>query len=191
MTRQPKTPSGFLSLATRSRGKHDAKRAGGAPWRTAGGFARDVLSVLEHGDCDASFAVALAWPRARLACKDLGFTLALADQDLGLAVGLAGQADMPVEVSAVMEQVYRRARAQYGDAGGEMLPVKLYEDLTRAPSAASWTETPAIGGGRAFASYREAEKALGRVPGADSEIVTFTSPAGPPLRRTHNSERQR
>jgi len=36
-------------------------------------------------------------------------------------------------VSAVVEQVYRRARAQYGDAGGEMLPVKLYEDLTRTP----------------------------------------------------------
>ena len=31
------------------------------------------------------------------------------------------------------EQIYRRARAQYGDDGGEMLPVKLYEDLTRTP----------------------------------------------------------
>ena len=40
---------------------------------------------------------------------------------------------MPVELSAVVEQVYRRARAQYGDAGGEMLPIKLYEDLTRTP----------------------------------------------------------
>lgn len=35
-------------------------------------------------------------------------------------------------MSAVVEQIYRRARAQYGDDGGEMLPVKLYEDLTRA-----------------------------------------------------------
>ena len=33
----------------------------------------------------------------------------------------------------MVEQVYRRARAQYGDAGGEMLPIKLYEDLTRTP----------------------------------------------------------
>ena len=40
---------------------------------------------------------------------------------------------VPAEVSAVVEQVYRRARAQYGDAGGEMLPIKLYEDLTRTP----------------------------------------------------------
>jgi 3-hydroxyisobutyrate dehydrogenase len=75
----------------------------------------DVLSVLNNGDYDESFALALA-------CKDLG-----------LAGDLAGQVGVPVEVSAVVEQIYRRARAQYGDDGGEMLPVKLYEDLTRAP----------------------------------------------------------
>jgi 3-hydroxyisobutyrate dehydrogenase len=74
-----------------------------------------VLSVLERGDYDDSFALALA-------CKDLG-----------LAVDLAGAVGVPVELSAVVEQVYRRARAQYGDAGGEMLPIKLYEDLTRTP----------------------------------------------------------
>jgi 3-hydroxyisobutyrate dehydrogenase len=73
----------------------------------------DVLSVLDNGDYDESFALALA-------CKDLG-----------LAVDRAGQVGVPVEVSAVVEQIYRRARAQYGDDGGEMLPVKLYEDLTR------------------------------------------------------------
>ena len=30
----------------------------------------------------------------------------------------------------MVEQIYRRARAQYGDAGGQMLPMKLLEDLT-------------------------------------------------------------
>ena len=75
----------------------------------------DVLSVLERGDYDDSMALALA-------CKDLG-----------LAVDLAGQVGVPAELSALVEQVYRRARAQYGDAGGEMLPIKLYEDLTRTP----------------------------------------------------------
>jgi 3-hydroxyisobutyrate dehydrogenase len=89
----------------------------------------DVLSVLERGDYDDSFALALA-------CKDLG-----------LAVDLAGAAGVPVELSAVVEQVYRRARAQYGDAGGEMLPIKLYEDLTRTPlrlssASASGSPTP-------------------------------------------------
>src|SRR3989440_709620 len=72
----------------------------------------DVLSVLERGDFDESFALALA-------CKDLG-----------LAVDLARQTGVPAEMSAMVEQIYRRARAQYGDAGGQMLPIKLLEDLT-------------------------------------------------------------
>lgn len=73
---------------------------------------RDVLSVLERGDYDDSFALALA-------CKDLG-----------LAVDLARHTGVPAEVSALVEQIYRRARAQYGDDAGEMLPIKLLEDLT-------------------------------------------------------------
>ena len=75
----------------------------------------DVLSVLERGDFDESFAIALA-------CKDLG-----------LAVDLARHTGVPVEVSATVEQIYQRARAQYGDEGGQMLPMKLVEDLTSTP----------------------------------------------------------
>jgi 3-hydroxyisobutyrate dehydrogenase len=76
---------------------------------------RDVLSVLERGDFDESFALALA-------CKDLG-----------LAVDLARQTGVPAEMSAMVEQIYRRARAQYGDGGGQLLPMKLLEDLTGTP----------------------------------------------------------
>jgi 3-hydroxyisobutyrate dehydrogenase len=75
----------------------------------------DVLSVLRDGDYDEGFALALA-------CKDLG-----------LAVDLARASGVPAEVSALVEQIYRRARAQYGDAGGEMLPIKLLEDVTGTP----------------------------------------------------------
>jgi 3-hydroxyisobutyrate dehydrogenase len=75
----------------------------------------DVLRVLERGDFDDSFALALA-------CKDLG-----------LAVDLARQTGVPAEMSAMVEQIYRRARAQYGDDGGQMLPMKLLEDLTGTP----------------------------------------------------------
>ncbi len=71
----------------------------------------DVLSVLDHGDYDEGFAIALA-------CKDLGLSI-----DLARSVGV------PAELSALVEQVYRRAKAQYGDRAGEMTPVKLYEDL--------------------------------------------------------------
>lgn len=71
----------------------------------------DVLSILQHGDYDEGFAIALA-------CKDLGLSI-----DLARSVGV------PAEVSGLVEQIYRRARAQYGDLAGEMTPVKLYEDL--------------------------------------------------------------
>lgn len=73
----------------------------------------DVLSILDHGDYDEGFAIALA-------CKDLG-----------LAVDLARSVGVPVDLSAGVEQIYRRAKAQYGDRAGEMTPVKLYEDLAR------------------------------------------------------------
>jgi len=84
----------------------------------------DVLSVLERGDFDESFAVALA-------CKDLG-----------LAVDLARQTGVPAEMSALVEQIYRRARAQYGDEGGQMLPMKLLEDLTATPLRLSSAPAP-------------------------------------------------
>lgn len=72
----------------------------------------DVLSILNHGDYDEGFAIALA-------CKDLGLAV-----DLSRAVGV------PVELSALVEQIYRRAHATYGGAAGEMTPFRLYEDLT-------------------------------------------------------------
>jgi len=71
----------------------------------------DVNGILNDGDYDEGFAIALA-------CKDLGLSI-----DLARSVGV------PTELSALVEQVYRRARASYGDSAGEMTPVKLYEDL--------------------------------------------------------------
>lgn len=71
----------------------------------------DVLSIVDSGDYDEGFAIALA-------CKDLGLSI-----DLSRSVG------MPAVLSATVEQVFRQARARYGDTAGEMSPVKLYEDL--------------------------------------------------------------
>jgi 3-hydroxyisobutyrate dehydrogenase len=34
-----------------------------------------------------------------------------------------------VELSSLVEQIHRRARAAYGDEAGEMSAVRLYEDL--------------------------------------------------------------
>jgi 3-hydroxyisobutyrate dehydrogenase len=71
----------------------------------------DVVGILERGDYDESFAMVLA-------CKDLGLSV-----DLSRSVGV------PVELSALVEQIYRRGRARYGDDSGEMVPVRLYEEL--------------------------------------------------------------
>jgi 3-hydroxyisobutyrate dehydrogenase len=75
----------------------------------------DVLSILENGDYDEGFAMALA-------CKDLGLSV-----DLARSVGIS------VELSAIVEQVFRRARNIHGDRAGEMTPFRLYEDLVGTP----------------------------------------------------------
>lgn len=72
---------------------------------------RDVLPLLSHGDYDE------------------GFTMQLVTKDLGLAVDLARDVGVPVELSALVDQIHRRARAAYGDAAGEMSAIRLYEDL--------------------------------------------------------------
>lgn len=71
----------------------------------------DIMGILESGDYDESFAMVLA-------CKDLGLAV-----DLGRDIGVS------TELSALVEQIYRRAKARYGDLSGEMIPVKLYEEL--------------------------------------------------------------
>ena len=73
---------------------------------------RDLMGLLNEGDYDEGFAVALA-------CKDLK-----------LAGDLARNVGVPMEVHATVENIYRRARARYGDRAGEMIPAKLYEDDT-------------------------------------------------------------
>jgi 3-hydroxyisobutyrate dehydrogenase len=72
---------------------------------------RDVRPVLEAGDYDDAFPM-------RLVTKDLG-----------LAVDLARDVGMPVELTALVEQIHRRARANYGDDAGEISAMRLYEDL--------------------------------------------------------------
>jgi 3-hydroxyisobutyrate dehydrogenase len=72
---------------------------------------RDVRMVLDSGDYDEAFPM-------RLVTKDLA-----------LAVDLARDVGMPVELTALVEQIHRRARARYGDDAGEISAVRLYEEL--------------------------------------------------------------
>jgi len=72
---------------------------------------RDLLPLLRAGDYDEAFPM-------RLVTKDLA-----------LAIELAREAGVPVELSALVEQIHRRARARFGDAAGELSAVALYEEL--------------------------------------------------------------
>jgi 3-hydroxyisobutyrate dehydrogenase len=69
----------------------------------------DVPSIF-RGDYDPSFSLDLC-------CKDLRLTTAL-----GRQVGV------PLELGALVEQIFLRAQAQYGGDQGEMHVVKLLED---------------------------------------------------------------
>jgi 3-hydroxyisobutyrate dehydrogenase len=72
---------------------------------------RDVRMVLDDGEYDDAFPM-------RLVTKDLG-----------LAIDLAREVGVPVELSALVEQIHRRARATYGDTAGEISAMRLYEDV--------------------------------------------------------------
>ena len=72
---------------------------------------QDVRMILDDGDYDE------------------GFAMKLVSKDLRLAVDLARDVGVPVEMAALVEHIHARARAQYGDAAGEMSAVRLYEEL--------------------------------------------------------------
>ena len=76
---------------------------------------RDLRMVLDEGDYDEAFPM-------RLVTKDLG-----------LAVDLARDVNMPVELTGLVEQIHRRARVAYGDDAGEISVVRLYEELAGVP----------------------------------------------------------
>ena len=72
---------------------------------------RDARMVLDHGDYDE------------------GFAMSLVTKDLGLAVDLAGEVGVPVEVAPVVDALQKRVREVYGDAAGEMSALRFYEDV--------------------------------------------------------------
>lgn len=86
-------------------------------------LARDLLPLLTRGEYEDNFSMALA------------------TKDLRLAVDLARATGVPAELSALVEQLFTRARATFGDDAGEMTPVRLYEE-----AAGALLRLPEVGG---------------------------------------------
>ena len=59
---------------------------------------------------------------------DIGFTMDLALKDLGFALELGRELDVPLELAGLVEETFERARAEYGGAAWSSQVVKLLED---------------------------------------------------------------
>ena len=59
---------------------------------------------------------------------DIGFTMDLACKDLGIAHQLGRAFGVPLELAGLVEQIFVRARAQYGGNAWSPMVVKLLED---------------------------------------------------------------
>jgi len=59
---------------------------------------------------------------------DIGFTLDLACKDLGLARELGRTSGVPLELAALVERTFERARARYGGGAWSPMVVRLLED---------------------------------------------------------------
>jgi len=59
---------------------------------------------------------------------DIGFTLDLACKDLGFAYQYGRDLGVPLEIAGLTEQIFRRAREQYGGGAWSTQVVKLLED---------------------------------------------------------------
>jgi 3-hydroxyisobutyrate dehydrogenase len=59
---------------------------------------------------------------------DIGFTMDLAQKDLGFALGFGRAFGVPLELAGLTEQIFRRATAQYGGGAWSTQVVKLLED---------------------------------------------------------------
>jgi 3-hydroxyisobutyrate dehydrogenase len=59
---------------------------------------------------------------------DVGFSLALTCKDLGIALGLARKYGFSLELAGLVEQIFIRAKNQYGEDTNSTQAVKLLED---------------------------------------------------------------
>jgi len=75
-----------------------------------------------------SYTIEKEMPLVYNGSYDVGFSMALACKDLGLTMKHARKHGVPLELGALVEQIFLRAKREYGEAAFSTQAVKLLED---------------------------------------------------------------
>jgi 3-hydroxyisobutyrate dehydrogenase len=75
-----------------------------------------------------SYTIEKEMPLVYNGSYDVGFSLALACKDLGLTMKHARKLGVPLELGALVEQIFVRAKRLYGESANSTQAVKLLED---------------------------------------------------------------
>ena len=75
-----------------------------------------------------SYTIEKEMPLVYNGSYDVGFSMALACKDLGLTMKHARKHGVPLELGALVEQIFVRAKKQYGESANSTQAVKLLED---------------------------------------------------------------
>jgi len=75
-----------------------------------------------------SYTIEKEMPLVYNGSYDVGFSMALACKDLGLTMKHARKLGVPLELGALVEQIFVRAKRQYGESANSTQAVKLLED---------------------------------------------------------------
>ncbi len=76
----------------------------------------------------ASYTIEKEIPLVFNGSYDVGFSMALTCKDLGLTMDLARKHGVPLELGALVEQLFIKAKTQYGDNANSTQAVQLLED---------------------------------------------------------------
>jgi len=89
-----------------------------------------------------SYTIETEMPLVYNGSYDVGFSMALSCKDLGLTMDLARKHGVPLELGGLIEQIFMRAKNQYGNGANSTQAVKLLEDAMqvylRAPGYESF-----------------------------------------------------
>jgi 3-hydroxyisobutyrate dehydrogenase len=90
----------------------------------------DLTALLEgiKASSGNSYTIETEMPLVYNGSYDVGWTMALALKDLGLTMQLARKHSVPLEIGALVEQIFVRAKVQYGENANSTQAVKLLED---------------------------------------------------------------